>query len=91
MIDLYLDQPFSIALNASSDDQLLTRVRGGSNFQAHHCQTLLTPPCLGVQFHPELTVAMMKLLMDAMPAKYAAASIDLGVLDAGLGETAEGP
>jgi hypothetical protein len=46
---------------------------------------------LGVQFHPELTVAMIKLLMDAMRAKHAAASIDLDLLDASLAETAEGP
>jgi GMP synthase (glutamine-hydrolysing) len=49
------------------------------------------PRVWGVQFHPELDLAMMKMLMDALWDDHAAFGIDPTALDAGLSETAEGP
>ncbi|WP_151719682.1 glutamine amidotransferase [Gemmobacter serpentinus] len=49
------------------------------------------PHAWGVQFHPELTGEMMRLLMDGMRADHAAAGVDPSDLDAGLADTPEGP
>lgn len=49
------------------------------------------PRAWGVQFHPELTGEMMRLLMDGMRDEHMAAGVNPDLLDRGLADTPEGP